>query len=292
MGLDFPSLPADVSVMLLETLPGRDILACGATCRRLRSLVTDSVSLQYAIELFACGMLDGPRGPQSLSIPDRLDRLRRFTAAWEQLQWTNRVMLSHFVGFRPCYDLSGDMLALTRADGLDLMVSRQFSSELRGIDEHHIVFAVPGSSRLSNFQVSLDQDLLFFKELLPGNSLRLHSRSLLTGETHPLAYISDVTNAAAYIHDICGDFLLETSYLDGPALSQLRLRNLKTGLVSKNGMPQDHKRAIFLDKHHILSVGPHIWGLANLSCLVLLPAPKPTRCRPRVAASTPILPTV
>ncbi|KAI0059704.1 hypothetical protein BV25DRAFT_1828684 [Artomyces pyxidatus] len=266
-------LPNELLLGILENLPVRDVLACNATCRHLRDLITDSVTLQYAIELFACGMLDGAQGPHTVPVPDRLDRLRHYAVAWERLLWTNHISLPHVAGFRLPLVVSGDTLLFLHVADLDGMVSRAYvqrlPSALREIEEHRVIPRFPAHSALSDFNISSDQDVLVFGELRSQHPPRLHIRSLSTGEIHPLAGMLSVTDAAApitAIHDLHGDFLLEAVRVIGSP-DKLNLRNWKSGVVEAEGMPISFEHAIFLDDHHILSVESSTYELHHSPCV-------------------------
>ncbi|KAI0059718.1 hypothetical protein BV25DRAFT_1828696 [Artomyces pyxidatus] len=266
-------LPNELLLGILETLPGRDVLACNSTCRHLRDLITGSVALQYSIELFACGTLDGAQGPHTVPVPDRLDRLRHYAAAWERLLWTNHISLPHVVGFDLPLVVSGDTLLLLRVADLGGTVSRVYvqrlPSALRDIEEHRVIPRIPAHSALLDFTISSDQDLLVFRELRDQLPPKVHIRSLSTGEIHPLAGMLSVMDAAApitNIHDLHGDFLLEAVGVIGSP-DRLHLRNWKSGVVEAEGMPISFENAIFLDDHHILSVESSTYVLHHQACV-------------------------
>ncbi|KAI6144466.1 hypothetical protein BKA82DRAFT_4178295 [Pisolithus tinctorius] len=60
-------------------------------CHRFNDIIEGSVELQYRIELTVDGMIDGP--PSSLSIGERLTRLRALRRSWATLQWTSKITL-------------------------------------------------------------------------------------------------------------------------------------------------------------------------------------------------------
>ncbi|KAI0061509.1 hypothetical protein BV25DRAFT_1916870 [Artomyces pyxidatus] len=260
-------LPNETLLEILEALGCRDILACQATCRRLWTLITDSILLQYEIELFACGMLDGARGLHTLDVQDRLDRLKRHSVAWEQLRWSGCVPLPHLVGCGTPVAVSRDVLVLPHAKPMPIMVSaacvQQVPSQLRGIDEYHSSYAIPEFSLVYAVQIDTAQDLITFRRyninpLISTN--RIHMCSLMTGEAHPLAYTLDVMDTVtpeARGNDIYGDLLLEVVRTRGTTgTARLVLRNWKTGLIEAERMaPQACLlRSIFLDEWHILSL--------------------------------------
>ncbi|KAI0059642.1 hypothetical protein BV25DRAFT_1062377 [Artomyces pyxidatus] len=274
------SVPNEILSKILKTLHARDILACSATCRHLRACIADSVSLQYTVELFGCGMLDGARGMHTLSVQERLKRLQLYTAAWEKLLWTNSLELPHLVG---CKDtaataVSGDTLVLLHSgptanvDAVSRLWMQQLPSELCAIDEHHYIAEVPCSLRLSNVKLDPTQELVVVSEGAILRPTKTHVHSMLTGGDHPLAaaYVANNTmstacQAVARIHDICGDFLLEAN--PGPSAVP-KLRNWKTGIVEASWRPTDVASLAFLDRRHIicisnsgrdLTIPPHLY---------------------------------
>jgi hypothetical protein len=66
---------------ILQSFPP-DIYACRRTCRQLNELIVNSQLLQYVLQT-ALGVFD-PLDP-GLSLPDRLDALRRWVTAWTEL---------------------------------------------------------------------------------------------------------------------------------------------------------------------------------------------------------------
>ncbi|KAI0061536.1 hypothetical protein BV25DRAFT_1916889 [Artomyces pyxidatus] len=257
------SIPNETILAILGTLNGKDILACSATCRHLHSLVAESVSLQYAIELFACGMFDGARGPHTLSVRDRLNRLQRYSLAWEQLLWTGLLELPHFVGCRKPLTASGDVLVVQRVGGgepkdqVSLHVQR-IPSELRAVDEHRSTNTPPNPMK-NAYDVLLDSS----QQLMINNRFRMNSThrtnelyvsSLLTGDAHPLASPLIFMCQTGRVDDICGDLLLEMIPGSFPQAGKFVLLNWKTGIVQADypGDESSFARRIFVDEHHVL----------------------------------------
>ncbi|KAI0055654.1 hypothetical protein BV25DRAFT_1736273 [Artomyces pyxidatus] len=279
-------LPNEILLGILEMLHARDLLACNATCLYLRTFIANSVSLQYALELFACGMLESARRAHTLPVTERLKRLQLYTAAWKKLLWTGNVALSHLVGYKPTFSVSGDTLVLLHrgsfvtVDVVSRLCVQRLPSKLRTIDEHHVVHVVPGTLRLSNVKLDSAQGVIIVGEGPLSRPTRTQVRLMSNGELHPLAYLANGGVAAtARVHDICGDFLLEADH--GP-LRQPRLRNWKTGTVETSGMPLDFTSLFFLDRRHIFYMatsGRNLANLAHLSVVPLGPAsPAPSSC--------------
>ncbi|KAI0061510.1 hypothetical protein BV25DRAFT_1826650 [Artomyces pyxidatus] len=154
-------LPTEILIGILLALEVGDILACTSTCKHLHAIIVDSLQLQYEIELYASGMLDGARGPHTLPVQERLDRIERYTAAWEQLLWTDRISLPHLAGCISPAAVSGDVVVLPQLDGTAVsMHVQQISSALRAVDEYYVAQSTPTSSPFFGIQLDSAQDLL------------------------------------------------------------------------------------------------------------------------------------
>ncbi|KAI0061507.1 hypothetical protein BV25DRAFT_763403 [Artomyces pyxidatus] len=250
-------LPTEMLVGILQRLKVGDILSCAATCRRLHTVITDSVQLQYEVELFAAGMFDGAWGPDTLPIQDRRDRLQRYTIAWERLVWTNQISLPHLTGFAVPVSVSGDVFILSKIDSRAASVHvQQIPSALRAVDESHIVQFFPKDSPIFSAQLDSSQDLLVAVNGHPGPSMtKLHVRSLSTGEAHPRAgvhgFTQEMVSPGAGVREVCGDFLLDMITSPGGATTPT-LRNWTTGFIEATAMTVRFARPIFLDTQHIL----------------------------------------
>lgn len=79
----FLSLPSEILIDVLFCLPFRDLISCSQTCRRLHTLFTETPLLQYVTYAYRAGVTD--RFPAGLTVPDRFAALRRWEAAWGNL---------------------------------------------------------------------------------------------------------------------------------------------------------------------------------------------------------------
>ncbi|KAI0064228.1 hypothetical protein BV25DRAFT_296053 [Artomyces pyxidatus] len=251
------NLPDDVLLEIMKNLDYRSLVHCQKTCHQMRMVVAGSVSLQYTIELAACGMLDGPRDSKTLDVTERLRRLRLYDAAWRRLDFTERNFLPHLVG---CMALSGPSLVFFRpqkspSDGAAKTVFQQIPSRLRGVEERHIQLAGGNGPHALDYS----QDLNVFLGPPTGLSNGVHQyqlRSLSTGHTHPLSTSSPFAPPAArFLVEIHTDFVLEA------VLATLRWEyfvwNWKTGLVETSPAGWPRRVAFqsfhFLDNTHILA---------------------------------------
>ncbi|KAI0061522.1 hypothetical protein BV25DRAFT_1916877 [Artomyces pyxidatus] len=250
MVLNLLSLADDVLLDTMELLDFRAVLSCQATCRRMNCVITSSISLQYMIELAACGMVDGPRGGQSLDITERLRRLRLYDTAWRHLRWTKAEKVTHLNGLSaPSLD---DNTLIFRHELSTGHSSYMIPSTLCGVDEKHFDPVSYGASRVVVTDAS--QDLLVSRE----PSSRYHLQALSTGGPHPLAWHDDFICTpqdarSLHIFDICGDFLLALVVL----LSGVRyvVWNWKTGATEYRASEPANTRyniRCFFDPEHIL----------------------------------------
>ncbi len=83
MSSKFLSLPAEILVDVLFHLPYPDLMACSRTCRRLRTLASDTPLLQYLAYTYHAGVTD--HFLPGLTVPDRFAALQRWEAAWCRL---------------------------------------------------------------------------------------------------------------------------------------------------------------------------------------------------------------
>ncbi|KAI0056407.1 hypothetical protein BV25DRAFT_1903251 [Artomyces pyxidatus] len=263
-------LPDDVLLEILENLNYRGVLACQETCHRVRRVVLDSVSLEYKIELGACGMVDGARGKDTPNVAGRLKRLRLHTEAWRSLAWTECTRLPHLRGksVRP-YAVVGSSIVfpmMVMRAHISKFLIQQIPSMLRGADEKHSELAVEADVR----QIHIDhsQDFYAFPELprlsqVDQSSPLYHMRSILSGDSHPLACspasLDLGTNSGQHraACDVFADHLLDIIFNDD-SWTYL-VTNWKTGVVEwtmtvppkSSDMP-----CRFLDDNHIIFYMP------------------------------------
>lgn len=81
------TLPTELRISVLGLLDVPALLRCSRVSRALRTLIADSVALQYTIELFAANLVDGP--PSATVKSARLRTLRDHQRAWNDVNWSS-----------------------------------------------------------------------------------------------------------------------------------------------------------------------------------------------------------
>ncbi|KAI0041250.1 hypothetical protein FA95DRAFT_713390 [Auriscalpium vulgare] len=183
-------------LLLLDDI--KSILACQATCRRFKTVVKNSLQIQYKIELGTSGMCEGPDA-RHLNAFEKLQRLRAYQAAragditFEELPfvpalfgdiWLMRSSVTTLVLMSP------------ENDGLRIDV-QQMPSVMRGIEERHWSIKLADIFTVAGFDAS--QDLLMVQKVDRGgnHACTLSILSLSTGERHPSA----VFDSTREVHD-------------------------------------------------------------------------------------------
>ncbi|KAG1875589.1 hypothetical protein DFJ58DRAFT_260058 [Suillus subalutaceus] len=190
------SLPVELILKIFALLDWRTILVCREVCTFFRSIL-EGDRAQYEIELAVSGMVDGPPSPFTTS--DRLALLKERNAAWESLRWVESqdtpMMQGHI------WELYGDVFAQSSTP--NLLHFRQLPSKFRKIEEK--TWGVALDIHVRDFTMDPAQDLLVLIEeptSLPNTnvttrSIRIHLRSLTTGDRHTLA-----PQPAILVHDL------------------------------------------------------------------------------------------
>ncbi|KAG0704338.1 hypothetical protein DFH29DRAFT_801932 [Suillus ampliporus] len=192
------SLPVELILKILSALDWRTLLVCREVCSFFRSIVEEN-SAQYDIELAVSGMMDGP--PSPLTASERLALLKERNVAWESLRWVESKDIQMMQG--DIWELYGGVFAQSSTP--DVLHFRQLPSKYRNIEEKlwHVALDI----QVRDFTMDPAQDLLVLIEqtnLLHSpnlntttRSIRIHLRSLTTGDRHRLA-----PQPAILVHDL------------------------------------------------------------------------------------------
>ncbi|CAE6488553.1 unnamed protein product [Rhizoctonia solani] len=195
-------LPNEVWIYILESLPVPDIIRCRLVCRKIRHVIDNTARIQYPMELFATGQVDG--GLESpLSTADRLAQLREIDRGWRTLEWKSHKNYP-WNGDCPNYELAGGVFARGRSTLPD---TGQFDID----DVHHftaaidvIVFpsrdgtqSVPEWSHervgilVHDFTIAPEEDLVVLvghrHEGAIDEPIPIHLRTLSSNKPHPMA---------------------------------------------------------------------------------------------------------
>ncbi|KAG1749839.1 uncharacterized protein EDB91DRAFT_767947 [Suillus paluster] len=190
------SLPVELILKIFSALDWRTLLVCREVCSFFRSIVEGDLA-QYDIELAVSGMMNGP--PSPLTVSDRLVLLKERNAAWESLRWVESKDIQMMHG--DIWELYGGVFAQSSTP--DVLHFRRLPSKYRNIEEKlwHVALDI----HVRDFTMDPAQDLLVLIEhsnLLPNpnsatRSIRIHLRSLTTGDRHRLA-----PQPAILVHDL------------------------------------------------------------------------------------------
>jgi hypothetical protein len=77
------TLSPELLVQIISYLSFKNIISCEASCRHLNNIVKNSVRLKYLKEAGRTGVYD-PLTP-GLTFPERIEKLRQWERAWEDL---------------------------------------------------------------------------------------------------------------------------------------------------------------------------------------------------------------
>ncbi|KAI0041248.1 hypothetical protein FA95DRAFT_713871 [Auriscalpium vulgare] len=155
-------LPDDLLHAILLQVDAESVSFCQATCRRLKTLVENSMQFQYKMELGAAPMCEG-LAARNLNVSEKLQRIRSYRAA------CTRDIKFEELPFAPA--LTGDTLLHSsvttlvsdsiESDGRRVYV-QQMPSVLRGIEERH--WSIKLEAFHSFLAVDASQDLLIVQK--------------------------------------------------------------------------------------------------------------------------------
>ncbi|CAE7201387.1 unnamed protein product [Rhizoctonia solani] len=198
-------LPNEVWIYILECLPVPDIIRCRLLCRKIRHVVDHTARIQYPIELFATGHVDGGSS-NPLSTADRLAQLREINRGWRTLEWKSQQSYP-WNGDCPNYELAGGVFARGRSTLPD-------AGQLDMDDVHHFTAAIDvivfpsrdGAQPVSgwshervgilvhDFTIAPEEDLVVLvghrHEGAVDEPIPIHLRTLSSNKPHPTATLS------------------------------------------------------------------------------------------------------
>ena len=136
-------------------------------CRWLKSLIEESLDLQYKIECYLAGVVDGDT--KAFSLKERLDRLRTWRKSWETGSASEEFSIPLF---RPetndpnlPFKLSGSVFAKVRHDqSIQLIHMYQIPSTCRNIPRKEWAVSTPVSHHIAMLAIDHSQRLLVVLE--------------------------------------------------------------------------------------------------------------------------------
>ncbi|KZT19102.1 hypothetical protein NEOLEDRAFT_1246057 [Neolentinus lepideus HHB14362 ss-1] len=195
----FCALAIELMTLILSELDLKLLLQMRTVCKSLKSLVDESIALQYKVELAAAGMEDNHKSPLVMS--ERMSRLQQYTLAWQNLDF-------HTIELPPqplsTWELVGGVLG-SIAPKDSRMIFNRLPGHSRGIERKEWQFACTPIFPVRDFTFDPAQDLLVAIESPDKDSshpnarpfCRLHVKTLSTGNPHPLA-VSPVIDLPAW----------------------------------------------------------------------------------------------
>ncbi|CCA72876.1 hypothetical protein PIIN_06813 [Serendipita indica DSM 11827] len=195
-------LPDELLIHILCFLNLRDLLRCRLANRRVYTVINNSLTLQFRIELSHAALLQFSQpvtGKTSHSTTlQRLDLLRKLQFSWRNLAWRSRKTIPLGQPY-PLYELSsGIFITAARRAGV-AKPHKLIFQELPSLDNHSNISRATIDCGIPTSQVCIDvsQDLLVLLEeghqntglLRQGHKLsfRVHLRSLANNTLHPAA---------------------------------------------------------------------------------------------------------
>ncbi|KIK64098.1 hypothetical protein GYMLUDRAFT_40341 [Collybiopsis luxurians FD-317 M1] len=270
MSVQLTDLPPELLALILSYLPAKDLLTCDSLNRGFHDMISDSVTLQYNIDLHKACAKDNSHC--TLSCSEKLDLLRRKEESWSNCAPS----FHHTVGltFSPgsVYDLSGDVYLLgdhtrQRLQFLQLPNTPdrvpQWSTFGSGDNAHIVDF---GLNLLEHDIIALvtAREVYIPPAASPVLAIDLSLRQFSTGKSHPLAkaplipvIISQPRWGTPSINlEIVGKYLtLVTTFWRNPnERSRMYVYEWQSGqlVMEINGSPESYSGIVFLSEDIIL----------------------------------------
>ncbi|KAI0056509.1 hypothetical protein BV25DRAFT_1903191 [Artomyces pyxidatus] len=255
-------LPVELTIKVFLKLDSQSLLSVQLTCCRLHDIITQSLHLQYAVELAAAGLCDNPGDQMPVAV--RLDALKRYERGWNDLSQLlpplSPTTLLPQPGNSDTHILSGNVLACIDAGEEPNTVSALLiPSNLRGIA--HRRWSLTFQFTAHDLIFDALQDLLIlvsFDQLNP----TLHIRLLSTGDPHPSTTQPAIPilngNPIRGTGRVCGDHLALFVVPNTFESRNIRVLNWKTGdvvtqwLCPRSDMTSNFTSFSFLDDRHIM----------------------------------------
>ncbi|KAA1474783.1 hypothetical protein DENSPDRAFT_348817 [Dentipellis sp. KUC8613] len=272
------ALPPETILKILREVDVPTLVLIKRVCRRWNTLISNDAHLQCKIEFALSGLLEPP--PQSLSAADQLAAIRTRDRAWRSLEWDRWASFYPF-NHSHIFVVMGNIIGQQSHRSNAIWFTRIPSRRLGTAVEHWSVEIEPEIDVLE-FRMDPDQDLLMIGEQVrpgsdPNAGVKMHLRSLRTGQAHPQAhvtpYIIDVEHAdPRQMHcepEILGDQICVLWFDEGGFWQcQVTVFNWKTGIKRIEIVEHDIHSIAFLDEDHIFLAFPHVGDIMEPIILV------------------------
>ncbi|GJE93913.1 F-box protein [Phanerochaete sordida] len=286
----FQNLPTETVVQVLEYLPAQDVIVFRGVCAAFRNVVDGSLALQYKIECFVSGVVEGTLAARD-SLKDRLASVREWREAWRTMRWTDErdagevpeFAMSHASG--SVYAIGGN--ALDPAEGDKSIVFRQLGSKLRGVPAKQ--WTVDELPEFDAFAIDHEEDLLVLA-VPQGDTkeLNIHFLSSTTGQPHPSAArpilaltthetMADETGFWLFSAFACESLVGVTAICDNMAIvhNEVWIVDWKRDEVIMNAHAKTGKKNVepldfqFFDERHLIvtSAGKNMDAVMLFDCL-------------------------
>ncbi|KAI6018218.1 hypothetical protein BKA83DRAFT_4320174 [Pisolithus microcarpus] len=247
----FIGLPPELWTTIFLQMDARTIVRCCAVCHRFKGIIQASMELQYWIELAADGMVDGP--PSSLTVRERLTRLRELRQSWATLQWSSKISVP----------MSGPFNSLVLVGGV--LFKTGYFMPYPFSERHLTVTWLPSAldpqacthvrenAWVSTLESAVDpsQDLIIYftgghtnlvQMSFASGPLEMHVRTISTNEDHPEAHLptlrmSVLHNVTFLSIQIADDIVCIWSRFAVDKPLHITLWNWKTGKFITNHSP-------------------------------------------------------
>ncbi|KAG5643105.1 hypothetical protein DXG03_001569 [Asterophora parasitica] len=173
-------LPTELVTRIFEYLDEPSLLRCKPVSRSILTLIEQSISLKYSIELYAANLLDNSDSPLSKSA--RLRLLEEHQRAWTEGPWSYRTKIPLVIGAAGspsplrAWELTNSTFGVAGDHNIRFV---QLPSLLRGIEKHE--WGLEGFDfRIRDFATDRSQDLLVLLEretIMPCLSIRTECSS-------------------------------------------------------------------------------------------------------------------
>ncbi|KAF9511206.1 hypothetical protein BS47DRAFT_1199696 [Hydnum rufescens UP504] len=194
---DLGGFPIELVLEALNNLAIRDLLRCRRVCKTLKTLIDESIAMQYRVRLALCGYVDGPQSLDGSfsTTASRLEALEAHINRWRHLDWVeSRITLPQrpeHNSRRPEHLLAGGMFFDCDSDVLTCI---ELPSVVRG-SPGRIWSHTDFDFRVHSFVADPGQDLLVLVEMLDWDpslpkkpcEMLVHLRTVSGNTPHPRA---------------------------------------------------------------------------------------------------------